>query len=74
MAWLKPFTITGTTAVNLHWKRQHELLAGRPCLLGRGEDGPEIVTRMTEAARRHVAVEKIDVAHKTGVKECCLIR
>ena len=54
-------------------ERQHEFLAGRPCLLGRGEDGPEIVARMTEAARRHVAVEKIDIAHKTGVEERCLI-
>src|SRR5271163_3577526 len=29
---------------------------------------------MTEAAGRHVAVEKIDVAHKSGVEERCLIR
>ena len=28
---------------------------------------------MTEAARRHVAVEQIDVAHKTGVEERRLI-
>jgi hypothetical protein len=54
-------------------ERQHEFLAGRSCVLGRGEDAPEVVTRMTEAARRHVAVEKIDVAHETGVEECCLI-
>src|ERR1700680_4658990 len=29
---------------------------------------------MTEAARRHIAIEQIDVAHKTGVEERCLIR
>jgi hypothetical protein len=53
---------------------QHEFLAGPACLLGRGEDGPEIVARMTEAAGRHVAVEKIDITHETGVEERCLIR
>jgi hypothetical protein len=54
-------------------ERQHEFPAGRSGLLGRGEDGPEIVARMTEAAGRHVAVEKIDIAHQTGVEERCLI-
>ena len=54
-------------------ERQHEFLAGRPRMLRRGEDGPEIVARMAEAAGRHVAVEKINVTHKTGVEECCLI-
>src|SRR5207253_2937248 len=47
---------------------------GCPCLLSRGENGPEVVARMTEAARRHIAIEQIDVAHKTGVEERCLIR
>jgi hypothetical protein len=28
---------------------------------------------MTEAARRHVAVEKIDIAHQTGVEEGGLV-
>ena len=46
---------------------------GCPCLLSCGENGPEVVARMTEAARRHVAVEQIDVAHKTGVEERRLI-
>jgi len=57
-----------------HSKRQHEFLAGCACLLGRGENGPEVVARMTEAARRHVAVEQIHVADKSGVEERCLIR
>ncbi len=53
MAWLKPFAITGTTAVNLHnfiryGERQHEFLTGCSGLLGRSEDGPEIVARMAE--------------------------
>src|SRR4029077_11302031 len=39
-----------------------------------GENGPEVVARMTEAARRHIAIEQIDVAHKTRVEERCLIR
>ena len=55
-------------------KSEHEILAGHPCLFGRGKNGPEVVTRMTEAAGRHVAVEQIDVTHKTGVEERCLIR
>ena len=42
-------------------------------MLSRGENGPEVVTRMTEAAGRHVAVEQIYVAHKTGVEERRLI-
>jgi hypothetical protein len=54
-------------------EREHELLAGCPCLLSRGENGPEIVTRVTEAARRHVAVAQIYLAHKTGVEERRLI-
>jgi len=54
-------------------ERQHEFLAGRPRMLRRGEDGPEIVARMAEAAGRHVAVEKIDIAHEAGIEECCLI-
>ena len=57
-----------------HSKRQPEFLAGCACLLGRGENGPEVVARMTEAARRHVAVEQIHVADKSGVEERCLIR
>jgi hypothetical protein len=55
-------------------KSQHEFLARCSCLLGGGENSPEVVARMTEAATRHVAVEKIHVAHKTAVEECCLIR
>src|SRR4029077_7893355 len=39
-----------------------------------GENGPEVVARMTEAARRHIAIEQIDVAHKTRVEERCLVR
>ena len=35
---------------------------------------PQVVARMTEAAGRHIAIEQIDVAHKTGVEERCLIR
>jgi hypothetical protein len=54
-------------------ERQHELLAGCPCLLGRGENGPEVVTRVTESARRHVTVEKVHVAYKTAVEERSLI-
>jgi len=57
-----------------HGEREHELLAGCSCLLRRGENGPEVVTRMTEAARRHVAVEQIYVAYKSGVEERRLIR
>src|SRR5271170_4529797 len=49
-------------------ERQHKFLAGRPCSLGRGEDSSEVIARVAEAARRHVAVEKIDVAHQTGVE------
>ena len=52
---------------------QHEFLAGRACLLGRGKDGPEVVTRMTKASGRHIAVEKIDIAHQAGVEERRLI-
>ena len=43
-------------------------------MLSRGENGPEVVARVTEAARRHIAIEQIDVAHQTGVEERCLIR
>ena len=43
-------------------------------MLGGGENGPEVVAWMTEAARRHIAIQQIDVAHKTGVEERCLIR
>ena len=42
-------------------------------MLSRGENGPEVVTRVTESARRHVTVEQIYVAHKTGVEERRLI-
>jgi hypothetical protein len=48
------------------------VLAGCPCLL-RGGNGPEVVTRMAESARRHVTVEQVHVAHKTGVEERRLI-
>ena len=54
-------------------ERQHELFAGCPGLLGSGENRAEVVTRMAEAARRHVAVEQIYVTHKTGVEERRLI-
>jgi hypothetical protein len=55
-------------------ERQHEFLARRSCMLSRGENGPEVVTRMAQSARRHVAVEQIDVAHQSGVEERRLIR
>jgi hypothetical protein len=51
-------------ALRHHWNAR---------LLGRGENGPEVVTWVTESARRHVAVEQICVAHKTGVEERRLI-
>src|SRR5579863_6874681 len=52
-----------TPALNFvgHGERQHELLAGGPGLLSRGENGSEVVTRVTEPPRRHVAVEQIYV-------------
>ena len=28
---------------------------------------------MSEAARRHVTVEKIDVARQAGIEQCCLV-
>ena len=56
-----------------HSKRQHEFLAGCPRLLSRRENGPEVVTRVTESANRHVAVEQVYVAHKTGVEERRLV-
>jgi len=42
-------------------------------LLGSGENGAEVVARMAEAARRHVAVEQIYVTHQAGVEERRLI-
>src|SRR5580658_1480900 len=57
-----------------HRERQHELLAGCPGLLGSGENGTKVVTRVTESAKRHVTIEQIYVAHKTGVEERRLIR
>src|ERR1700754_2214947 len=42
-------------------------------MLSRGENGPEVVARMTEGARRHIAIEQIDVTHKTGVEKHRLI-
>jgi hypothetical protein len=62
--------------VNRHWisyERQHEVLARSPDMLGRGENGPEIVAWMAKPAGRHAAVEKIDVAHESGVEGCRLI-
>jgi hypothetical protein len=55
-------------------KRQHEFLTRCSRCFGRRENATEVVTGMTEAAIRHVAVEKIDVARKAGVEECRLIR
>src|SRR6185436_3185247 len=54
-------------------QRQHELLAGRPDLLGRREDRSEVVTGMTKAARRHVAVQQVDVTGKSRVEQRRLI-
>src|SRR5580704_11331021 len=55
-------------------KRQHELLTGCPGLLSSGENGAEVVTRVTQSARRHVAIEQIDVADQARVEERRLIR
>src|SRR4029077_5135681 len=52
---------------------QHEFLAGRSGLLGRRKDRSEVVARMTKAARRHVAIQKVDVTRKTRVEQRCLI-
>src|SRR5450432_889408 len=52
---------------------QDELLARCPCLLSRGENCPQVVTRVAESARRHVAVEQIHVSYKSRVKERRLI-
>jgi len=52
---------------------QHECLAGCAYVFSRCKDGPEIVTRMAKATLCHVAIEKVDIAHKRGVEECCLI-
>src|SRR6266481_1829735 len=54
-------------------QRQHELLAGRSGLLGRRKDRSEVVTGMTKAARRHIAVQKVDVTRETRVEQRCLI-
>ena len=52
---------------------QHEFLAGCPDVFRSREDGPEVVTRMAKATLCHVAIEKVYIAHKRGVKECGLI-
>ena len=56
-----------------HGEGQHEFLAGCPGVLGRRKDRSEIVTWMTKAARRPVAVQKVDVTRKTRVEQRCLI-
>src|SRR5258707_10898819 len=70
VAWLKPFAITGTAAENLHWIAYATASASMNSspdapVAQRGENGPQVVTRVTESARRHVAVKQIYVAHKT---------
>src|SRR6266404_4357910 len=55
-----------------HGKRQHKFLARRSNLFGGRKNSAEIVAGMAKTARRHVAVEEIDVAHKTRVEKRCL--
>ncbi len=66
----------GNAAADLigHGKREHEVLAACRCMVGRGEDRAEIVAGVTQAARRHVAVEQIDIAHEARVIQRGLIR
>src|ERR1700722_9281141 len=52
---------------------QQKVLPARPRVFSARKDGAEIVARMAEAARGHIAVEKIDVANETGVVESGLI-
>src|SRR5580704_3480912 len=52
---------------------QHESLAGCSDVFGRCKDRPKIVTRMAKAARCHIAIEKVDIAHKRRVEECRLV-
>jgi hypothetical protein len=54
-------------------ERQQKVLPARFRLFSARKDATEIVARMAETARRHIAVEKIDVANETGVEESGLI-
>jgi hypothetical protein len=56
-----------------HSQGEHEVLAGGVHIFRRSQDGAEIVARMSEAARRHVTVEEIDVARQAGVEERRLV-
>jgi hypothetical protein len=56
-----------------HRQGEHEVLAGGVRVFRRSQNGAEIVARMSEAARRHVTVEKIDIARQAGIKERRLI-
>src|ERR1700722_11088544 len=48
---------------------QQKVLPARPRVFSTRKDGTEIVARVAETARGHIAVEKIDVANETGVVE-----
>jgi hypothetical protein len=57
-----------------HSQGEHEVLAGGVHIFRRSQDGTEIVARMSETARRHITVEKIDIARQAGVEERRLIQ
>ena len=43
-------------------------------VLSSGENRPEVIAWMTQPARRHVAIEQINIPDQPGIEERCLVR